>query len=71
MSDWTDAERLDHIYDAIESAAWGWERLSGATTLSETASAFDQVNNAISDLQTWHPRFNYETGEIEELNVGP
>lgn len=50
--------------DAIASVFWDFENLSEATTLSRQAGAFIELANSVSDLVSWHPKFDIETGQI-------
>jgi hypothetical protein len=50
--------------DALASAWWAWERLHDARTLGEQASAVEALFNAMSDLVSWHPDYDYEKGTL-------
>lgn len=54
-----------HVQDLVIEAWFGWERLMEAKTLSDQASAINQMNNTMADLATWMPGWNVETGRIE------
>lgn len=62
MSDRAD---LEGLYEAIESVWYQMYRWDTSTSAMNQADAIIGLSNAIGDLVTWHPRYNYETGEIE------
>lgn len=51
-------------FDAIASAYWAWERLRDARSITEQADAVIDLSNAMSDLASWHPEYDIETGLI-------
>lgn len=53
-------------YDALASAVWAWEAFNEAKTPLLQAHYLIEVANAMSDLASWHPNYNSETGEIDE-----
>lgn len=55
--------------DTIIEVVYATDRLLKATTLTEQGAAADALSNAVHDLKTWHPDYNYETGEIEGMYV--
>lgn len=56
---------LAGLYEAIESVWYQMYRWDRSTSALNQADAIISLSNAIGDLKTWHPRYNYETGEIE------
>lgn len=59
------ADPSQGFHDALATAYWAWECLQEAKTLGQQAGAYDALSNAMHDLVTWHPNFNYETGTLE------
>lgn len=51
--------------DAIAAAVWAWEAFTEAKTPALQAHYLIETMNAMSDLASWHPGFNLDTGEIE------
>lgn len=49
--------RLANIHEAILPVHWAFERL---------AEAYADLSNAMSDLISWHPQYDSETGRIED-----
>ncbi len=66
VSEWTPEERLSHIYEVLAHAVWDFAAFEAATTLPEQASRYNSLANSMSDLATWHPDYNPNTGEIDE-----
>jgi hypothetical protein len=56
---------LEGLYSAIETVWYHMYRYDTATSALNAADAIISLNNAIGDLISWHPRYNYETGEID------
>lgn len=52
---------LKDAADAIESAAAAWDCLSNASSPIDAAFAMTRLNDAMSDLVTWHPEYDSET----------
>ncbi len=55
---------LDLWQDAAVEAWWAWDRLSEAKTLPAQASAVNDLANAMSDLASWLPGYEYRTGRL-------
>lgn len=51
--------------DAVMSAYLAYKRWSTATTMLSQASNLIALANAMSDVASWLPGFNPETGEVE------
>lgn len=60
------AVREKHVNEAIEVAHAAFERLSEATTLAAQGQAMIDLSNAMSDLVSWHPRWDWEHGVMKE-----
>jgi hypothetical protein len=56
---------LDPLAIAIDDAFGYFQMLSDAKTLAEQASAFEKLSNAMSDLASYHPAYNINTGRID------
>jgi hypothetical protein len=56
-------EQIAPWADALEEAHYAWTMYSTAKTLSEQASYFVRLSNAMGDLSSWHPGYdqNYQT----------
>lgn len=52
--------------DAAVSAYLAWKNLSEATTPVGYAYAVTELNEAMGDLATWLPGYDYETGTIPQ-----
>lgn len=57
---------LDGVLECVREVSWAFEQLEQADTLPRQASAYARLNNAVADLETWHPNFDIETGDIRE-----
>lgn len=58
---------FDHpesVLAVIEAAHGGFYQLCNAQTIPEQAAAYQRLADAMSDLATWHPRFDVDTGGI-------
>jgi hypothetical protein len=51
-------------HDAGRSAYWAFERLSEAKTIGEQGDAFNDLSNAMSDLVSWLPGWDWERGVL-------
>lgn len=66
MADRADRLLIDeHAGDAVLSACFAYERVAEATTLPQQADAFRALADAMSDLMSWVPGYNMDTGRIE------
>lgn len=61
------SDDLAGLYSAIETVWYRMYRLSRSTDLLNQADAIVGLSNAISDLASWHPFYDSETGEITEV----
>jgi hypothetical protein len=52
--------------DAVEAVYWAWQRFKGATYPLGQAAALLDVASAMSDVASWLPGYNVETGEVEK-----
>jgi len=52
--------------EAIESVWYYLNRFIGAKDELEKAQALVDLHSAVGDLISWHPRYNEDTGEIDE-----
>ena len=64
MSDWTDAERVEHMAECITEVDYSFHLLSNARNLFDQAEALIRLNNSLSDLKTWHPGFDERNGTL-------
>lgn len=55
--------------DLVSSVVFYTKRLFAARSLEDQMWAGERLRNHIADLATWHPDFDYETGNIEDGNV--
>jgi hypothetical protein len=53
------------MIEAARTAWLAWDRFQNATTPTLQASALIDLSDAMSDLATWLPGYNYTTGKIE------
>ena len=62
----TDAhlEERDGLIEAAESVWWAYDAVSNATTLVEQAPALIELSNAMSDLASWLPGYDINTGRL-------
>ena len=49
----------------VEEIVANVEGLLAATSINEQALYANRLNNTSSDLASWHPRWNLNTGEID------
>lgn len=59
-------EEREGIDVAIAAVFYAHEELSEATTLGRQAVAMNHLDDAVADLISWHPRFDINSGRIEE-----
>lgn len=59
-------ERFNDVMSAVQEVAFAFEALELAQTIGEQSSAYERLSNAMSDLETWHPRYDPDLGEIQE-----
>lgn len=66
MSDMTDesTELLPGALDAAENVLYYIDQLRDAKTLGEQADAFVALQNAASDLKSFHPEFDLNSGTM-------
>ncbi len=50
--------------DAAEEVMYQWHLFSKATTPVLAANYLVELSNAMSDLQTYHPGWDYKTGTM-------
>lgn len=50
--------------DAIAAVVWGVQDLLSSKTLGEQAANIEWLSNHVSDLASWHPDYDVNTGEI-------
>lgn len=60
----SDTDKLTAIIDLIEDVVYEFDRYVGATFLTDQANHLNQLANHMSDLRTWHPGYDYETGTM-------
>ena len=53
------------LAEAADTVVWRWSQLENARTLLEQADALTNLSNAMSDLATFVPGYNMNTGEVE------
>lgn len=61
------AQRQEWLYDALERAHAVFNEYLEAPTIYQQGNALVELCNAMSDLATYHPRFNNRTGEIDSI----
>lgn len=59
------AERLDGVLAAVAEADYRWKLYTEATNELSRADALIELSNAMSDLRSWLPDFDIETGTVE------
>jgi hypothetical protein len=59
-------EQAEGWHDAGRSVWDAWRALSGARTIVEQADAVSALSNAMSDLATFLPGYDYETGDFPD-----
>jgi len=59
-----EAETLPGSFDALDSVLYYFDLYAQATSPSAQAHTFTALNNAISDLRSFHPLYDYETGTM-------
>lgn len=57
-------EALTSWHDAGLDVYWTWDRFKVASTPLDQAEALTAMSNAMSDLATYLPGYDYERGEI-------
>ena len=57
--------RCDWMTEAIVEVWANFKRYTEATTLLEQAHYLTELSNSVSDLVSYHPNYNINTGEIE------
>ena len=50
--------------DAATEVVYWWHRLENAKTLPEQAEAITQLSNHVSDLKTWLPGYDNDSGTM-------
>jgi hypothetical protein len=65
VNGFTAEERAGYLNEAIDEVDYRFESLRDATTLGEQASAFERLSDAMSDLKTWHPKYDLDRGIIQ------
>lgn len=53
-------------HDAGRSVYYAWERLKASRNPLEWADAINNLSNAMSDLATWLPGYDLDTGTLRE-----
>lgn len=53
-------------HDAGREAYWAWEELAEARNLSQQASAVDRLSNAMGNLVSWLPGWDWEHGVLKD-----
>lgn len=48
--------------DAGREAIWAFQELQEATTIGQQSAAYIKLHNAMDDLSSYFPEFDYETG---------
>lgn len=55
--------------DAIDEVLYRWERYFAAKTHMDACHALVELNNAMSDLASWHPDYDSDLGEVRREEV--
>lgn len=50
--------------DAVHAVVAAWETFAAASNPVDTAAAISSLADAISDLASWHPYYDYHTHTI-------
>lgn len=58
-------------YGAGEALYIAWDRFSEATTPVEAASRLVDLSNAVHDVISWLPNYNYERGVLKGYDDAP
>lgn len=66
--DWGAAVETEPWHDAGLAVDAAFERLENARTLLEQADALVDLSNSVSDLRSWLPGYNAETGRVENYD---
>lgn len=59
-----DQEPLPGSLDALEEVVYRYEQFAEAASPSRAASALVALGDAISDLKSFHPGWDFETGTM-------
>lgn len=55
---------VEWVLDSVEEAWYAWERLVNAKGALEQASAMMSLADKMSDLATYHPKYDSRTGGL-------
>lgn len=67
-SDYPEDDLLAGGADAVEELHWAWEQFSDANTPTELARATLRLQDAVSDVTTFHPRYDSRIGGLPDPN---
>lgn len=59
----------DAHLDALANACYWFERFASSKDEYGRAHTFTELSNAMSDLATFHPLYDMNTGLIKEIDV--
>lgn len=59
-----DEQRAAWIMEAIEEVDYAFDNYVESCTLTSQAHYLIELSNRMSDLRSWHPRFDGEQGRI-------
>lgn len=59
------ADDPEGIVEAADTVEWRWSRYERASGVVDQADALVELSNAMSDLASWLPNYDPETGEVE------
>lgn len=62
---WSDRERIKHMWDAIEAVDIAWSSWVDATHPIVAAHALADLAERFSDLRSWHPSYDADDGLLD------
>lgn len=63
-----DEQQLKWVMENISEVSYAFDNYTEAKTLPMQAHWLGELSNAMSDLISYHPRFDYEQGRIVPEN---
>lgn len=61
----SEKQTLEWFTDAADTVEWRWRQYENARTALEQADALINLSNAMSDMASYLPNYNPETGEVD------
>lgn len=59
-----DSFYVEVAFDALDELEYRWQQYVEAKTVGSQAGAFVELSNAMSDVISYHPNWDYERGEV-------